>query len=91
MLKNSFFSISISPSSHLNNAIKIVYSIDALQNLIEEEKQEALTTLGNHYRSQLESLQDHIAEQKKKWSELKQSVSLHSTLTYYVCIIEFDD
>ena len=46
-------------------ALKIVYSIDALQSLIEEEKQEALTQLGEHYQTQLQSLQEHISDLQK--------------------------
>lgn len=77
-----------SPSSHHNDTIKIVYSIDALQSLIEEEKQEALTQLGEHYRNQLQSLQEHIADQQKKWAEIERmvckSMCEYTNCNYYV-------
>lgn len=54
--------------------LKIVYSIDALQALIEEEKQEALTQLGEHYQNQLQSLQDHISDLQKRLSDATATV-----------------
>ncbi|KAK2712317.1 hypothetical protein QYM36_011115 [Artemia franciscana] len=43
--------------------------INALQNLIEEEKQDALTMLEEHYRGQLLMLQDHAHTLQKKITE----------------------
>lgn len=50
-------------------ALKIVYSIDALQSLIEEEKQDALTQLGEHYQTQMQSLQEHISDLQRRLTE----------------------
>ena len=55
-------------------ALKIVYSIDALQSLIEEEKQEALTQLGEHYQTQLQSLQEHISDLQKRLNDANKQV-----------------
>ena len=59
-----------------SNPINIAYSIEALQDLIEEEKQEALTDLGDHYRSQLQALQEHITALQQKLVEAERKVSL---------------
>lgn len=55
-------------------ALKIVYSIDALQSLIEEEKQEALTQLGEHYQTQLQSLQEHISDLQRRLTDASKMV-----------------
>ena len=61
-----------------SNSINIAYSIEALQDLIEEEKQEALTDLGDHYRCQLQSLQEHITALQHKLIEAERKVSITS-------------
>ena len=54
---------------------KINTELISLNSLIEEEKQEALIQLGDHYRNQLESLQDHIADLHKKHCDSDRIVS----------------
>ncbi|XP_046455330.1 trichohyalin-like isoform X5 [Daphnia pulex] len=49
--------------------------LNALQSLIEEEKQEALTQLGEHYQTQLQSLQEHISDLQKRLNDANKQSS----------------
>lgn len=42
--------------------------------MAEEEKQDALTQLGEHYQSQLESLREYVGELQKKIADMDRQV-----------------
>lgn len=69
-------------------ALKIVYSIDALQALIEEEKQEALTQLGEHYQHQLQSLQEHISDLQRRLSDANKLVIAAQSIDFCQAICD---
>lgn len=42
--------------------------------MVEEEKQEALTQLGEHYQTQLDSLREYVGELQRKIAEQEKQV-----------------
>lgn len=66
--------------------ITLLWTVVSVRNVFEEEKEEALSELGDHYQTQLSALKDHIALLQTRQGEVERQVNKDPYLIIIVYI-----